>query len=316
MLDWDAAAAQAVQGIGATVSTAGYIIAINSPDSGPLSGWVLAAGTVIALGGLLWSFFADDNALDQFAKFGALGKQAGAAADAPGWALCPSGKFSDWNPDTIEGLTLQLRAAEQLKCSFIAECINMPRSQPTSHDCALRLTPGSLRPDSRFHIEYEAKWVSSARPAQVTREAKGYCVLSVSTGGDTTKPKLRDHSGTFQENDVVKAHKVGDADVIDVLFRLKHSSTTVLSCGDGVDWAYGGAGNDSLSGGQGGDHLFGEAGNDTVYGGADDDELNGGTNNDLMDGGLNHDSYNGGGGVDQCIQGGGDTIVACTAVAP
>lgn len=94
------------------------------------------------------------------------------------------------------------------------------------------------------------------------------------------------------------------------------ANNDVLICGDGVDWAYGGAGDDTLNGGQGTDHLFCEAGNDAAFGDADDDQIDGGSGNDTLSGGANHDTYQGGGGTDRCVQDGGDTLNACTAVAP
>jgi Ca2+-binding RTX toxin-like protein len=89
-----------------------------------------------------------------------------------------------------------------------------------------------------------------------------------------------------------------------------------LSGNDGDDLMWGGADDDRLMGGQGQDQIFGETGNDNLEGGVGDDTLNGGTGNDFLRGGADHDNLSGGGGTDQCVQDGGDTLTACTAVAP
>ena len=89
-----------------------------------------------------------------------------------------------------------------------------------------------------------------------------------------------------------------------------------LSGNDGDDQMWGGANDDRFMGGQGQDQIFGETGNDNLEGGTGDDTMNGGTGNDFLRGGADHDNLNGGGGSDQCVQDGGDTLNACTAVAP
>ncbi len=69
----------------------------------------------------------------------------------------------------------------------------------------------------------------------------------------------------------------------------------------GVDWIYGGDGNDILRSGGGtnpsvhpsGDRLAGEAGNDTIYAGADGVTASGGTGNDTFYGGVAGDSFYG-----------------------
>jgi hypothetical protein len=88
------------------------------------------------------------------------------------------------------------------------------------------------------------------------------------------------------------------------------------SGGDGDDQLYGGNNDDRLMGGQGQDQIFGEAGNDNLAGDSGFDTLNGGIGNDFLRGGTENDNLTGGGGTDQCVQDGGDTLNACTAVAP
>jgi RTX calcium-binding nonapeptide repeat (4 copies) len=77
--------------------------------------------------------------------------------------------------------------------------------------------------------------------------------------------------------------------------------------GDGVDWIYGGLGNDQQDGGAGTDGVFGGAGNDILvlgaghdagWGGADDDNISGGTGNDFLFGGAGYDTLLGEAGDD------------------
>src|SRR5690606_13488969 len=175
--DWDAAAADATQGIGAALTTVGYVVAIKSPGGGPAAGYFLAASAGISTIGFVWSLFAADTPYDQLAKFSAFGDEAGAAAPAPGWAQCTrTGTFADWAPHTEEGLKRQLKAAEQLFYSFRAcGCQEFLASNG-----GLRIYPSAVRPNSVFRIRYKATYVDPGRIGDPV-ERKGECRGHVET---------------------------------------------------------------------------------------------------------------------------------------
>jgi len=68
--------------------------------------------------------------------------------------------------------------------------------------------------------------------------------------------------------------------------------------GDGLDYLYGDAGNDTINGGSGDDVLNGGADDDRLVGGVGDDSLDGGTGEDLLIGGPGWDNLTGGAGAD------------------
>ncbi|MEO0465165.1 MAG: M10 family metallopeptidase C-terminal domain-containing protein [Pseudomonadota bacterium] len=94
-----------------------------------------------------------------------------------------------------------------------------------------------------------------------------------------------------------------------------------------IEWAYGGAGDDTiignmvdnrLNGEDGNDHLLGKdgddrlwsnGGSDTVDGGAGADRIKGGSGNDTLNGGADDDRIRGGGGDDRIRAEGGDDHV-------
>ena len=51
----------------------------------------------------------------------------------------------------------------------------------------------------------------------------------------------------------------------------------------GIDYLFGGNGNDTIYGDAGTDNLSGDAGNDIVYGGDDSDTVQGNDNDDVLD---------------------------------
>ncbi len=71
----------------------------------------------------------------------------------------------------------------------------------------------------------------------------------------------------------------------------------------GADAFFGDDGNDRLFGEAGGDNLFGGNGNDLLYGGADEDQLTGDSGNDTLYGESGSDTLRGSGGVDQLYGG-------------
>jgi Ca2+-binding RTX toxin-like protein len=68
--------------------------------------------------------------------------------------------------------------------------------------------------------------------------------------------------------------------------------------GNGLDYLYGDAGNDTIDGGDGDDVLNGGADDDRVVGNTGDDTLDGGIGNDLLIGGQGWDNVTGGAGND------------------
>jgi Ca2+-binding RTX toxin-like protein len=75
----------------------------------------------------------------------------------------------------------------------------------------------------------------------------------------------------------------------DVTGLIDGNNGLTLTGGDGVDYIYGGAGDDTLNGG---------AGRNTLYGGAGDDTLTGGAGRDWLLSGAGADTLNGGRGID------------------
>lgn len=226
--DWDAAAAQGVQGVGSAISAVGYALLLNSPEGGPFAPWVVVGGSVVSLSGLVWSFWADDTAIEQWVKFCALGQQAGAAATAPEWALCKSGNFSDWDPNTIAGLKLQLLAAKQLQFSFIVQWNNEARSRLAKEVC-VRITPGSMRGDAVFHIEFDATWDEPYTPRRPLHTVKGaYCRVSFETKEQKLVAVLRNHSGFIQETQAVVVSSSGKNPTIDITLRPRDAAVVEM----------------------------------------------------------------------------------------
>jgi Ca2+-binding RTX toxin-like protein len=102
-----------------------------------------------------------------------------------------------------------------------------------------------------------------------------------------------------------------------VTVNLATGTATGFTSIAGVEYVFGGSGNDALtgdvsnflSGGAGLDTLAGGAGNDYLVGGDDDDTLTGGQGNDTLTGGAGDDTINGGAGADSIDGGeGNDTI--------
>jgi Ca2+-binding RTX toxin-like protein len=116
---------------------------------------------------------------------------------------------------------------------------------------------------------------------------------------------------------------------VDVNVLIGGNGDDIRAGGDGVDWIYGGLGNDQLSdyaagtdgifGGEGNDILVLGDGHDAGWGGAGNDMIFAGTGNDFLFGGLDHDwiyggsgedLLNAGPGVDGIVTGAGnDTVV-------
>jgi len=69
----------------------------------------------------------------------------------------------------------------------------------------------------------------------------------------------------------------------------------------GVDWLYGGEGNDIAHGGTGADKVYGDDGDDQVFGDGGDDALFGGDGADRLSGGIGSDVLDGGAGADTAI---------------
>jgi Ca2+-binding RTX toxin-like protein len=98
------------------------------------------------------------------------------------------------------------------------------------------------------------------------------------------------------------------------------SGNDVIDVGDGYNFAYGNAGNDTLIGGKGDDQLHGGSGDDIInggdavgsnqlYGDGGNDQLLGGNALDLLDGGSGADSMAGGDGDDSyVIDNAGDSV--------
>lgn len=222
--DWDAAAAQGVQGVGSALSAAGYAMLLFSPEVGPFAPWLILGGSVVCVSGLVWSFWADDNAVEQWVKFCALGQQAGEAAPAPDWALCESGKFSDWDPNTIAGLQRQLLAAKQLQFSFIAKW-NSEAGTRLAKDVCLRITPGSIRGDAVLHIEFDATWDEPYIPRRPLHTVKGgYCRVSFETREQKLVAVLYDHSGFIHETQAVTLGFSGGNPTIDITMRPRDAA--------------------------------------------------------------------------------------------
>lgn len=217
--DWDAAAAQTVQGVGSVISAAGYWMLWHSPESGTLAPWLVAGGTAVSFAGLLWSFWADDTTVEQWIKFSALGQLPGKDVAAPDWALCPNGTFADWNPNTLTGIALQLQAAKQLQFSFAAQW-NDTQPNPNVASAYLRIVPGSLRGDSVLHIEYEATWDTPFNAAQTDHAKRGYCRVSLGVDGAASWVGMRDFSGYFNEANAVHLDASAAQPTIDVNFEL------------------------------------------------------------------------------------------------
>ncbi len=81
-----------------------------------------------------------------------------------------------------------------------------------------------------------------------------------------------------------------------------------ISLGNGTNLVYGDDGNDKLTTGTGNDRLYGGAGNDRVNGGGGADILYGETGNDTVNGGAGNDWLAGGDGNDLLIGGAGGDL--------
>ena len=141
------------------------------------------------------------------------------------------------------------------------------------------------------------------------------------SGGDATGDVLAGADGIFGSafNDTLTGFDnqglVGDVYWNEIYGAAGNDS---ISLGDGEDFGYGGAdndtvlgggGNDVVEGGDGNDSLFGGTGNDTVAGDAGNDVLDGGDGNDQTFGGTGNDSVTGGAGNDSLDGGdGADTL--------
>jgi len=220
--DFDAAAAEAAQGIGALMTGAGYVTLMTTPASGPLGGFFLVGGTLLSVGGLVWCVFAKDTPYEQLAKFSAFGNDPAGAARADGWALCPSGSFKDWNPNTEAGLKLQLKAAEQLFYSFRAAATDGTGGGKLAADVHINLFLSSVRPNSVLHISYDAVWGRIGEVGKVAKTATGDCEITWSRGDKHAPlPEFSNSTGHFIETDALKLVKDGDANVVELRFRLK-----------------------------------------------------------------------------------------------
>ena len=153
---------------------------------------------------------------------------------------------------------------------------------------------------------------------------------------ETSPPPINAYDAAFYLHDL--AHQSSsdpavrlpaDIQVVESLIDLTEQgggSVSVLTGGDGdqmggdgVDWIYGGLGNDRQDGGAGTDGVFGGAGNDILvlgpghdagWGGADDDNISGGTGNDFLFGGAGDDWLDGGSERDYLSGGtGADTFM-------
>ena len=137
------------------------------------------------------------------------------------------------------------------------------------------------------------------------------------SGGDATGDVLAGADGIFGSafNDTLTGFDnqglVGDVYWNEIYGAAGNDS---ISLGDGEDFGYGGAdndtvlgggGNDVVEGGDGNDSLFGGTGNDTVAGDAGNDVLDGGDGNDKASGGTGNDSVTGGAGNDSLDGGDG-----------
>ncbi len=90
-------------------------------------------------------------------------------------------------------------------------------------------------------------------------------------------------------------------DVVNLLSSRFTYGDITIDAGDGNDFIWSSAGNDTLIGGNGNDLIDGDLGDDTIFGGNGNDILIGREGNDILDGGLGIDTMTGGSGNDTFV---------------
>ena len=127
-------------------------------------------------------------------------------------------KFDEWNPGTVEGLTRQLEAFQQVFYSFEASGAASTEPGPLASDGILRLIPSSLRAKSSFVIRYEAVYVTTNSASRTPpRTLKGTALVHIAAEG----AQLVDQGKNYTEGNAVKVHDADGRDVLDVRFRLR-----------------------------------------------------------------------------------------------
>ncbi len=157
--DFDTALAHGVGGIvgGALSLSGGYLVATTpaGAPAPPAALLMLLAGGLLAAGGYIVAQFTTNTDLQQAIAHSAFGNRAGADDRADAWALCPSGRFTDWDPDSPEGLVRQLRAFNHVLHAFGVQGI-----RPT----IFRIFPRALKKQSVFTIRMRAVLEKSSEP--------------------------------------------------------------------------------------------------------------------------------------------------------
>ncbi len=129
------------------------------------------------------------------------------------------------------------------------------------------------------------------------------------TGGDATGDVLAGIDGIFGSafNDTLLGFDQqglsGDVFWNEIYGAAGNDS---ISLGDGEDFGYGGADNDTVLGGGGNDIVEGGDGNDSLYGGTGNDTVAGDAGNDMLDAGDGNDTASGGTGNDTVYGGAGN----------
>jgi hypothetical protein len=151
--DFDAMTGNATQGVGAVLSGLGFVFFIKGGLTGPLAGWFFFAGSVLSIGGYIFTAFADDEDIETLVKNCAFGKFANNRATvAPKWALTPNDDFVAWDPETELGLMRQLDAFQNVFFAFVL-------SAGDSND-VIRFVPSGLRKNAKINLAITARYGS------------------------------------------------------------------------------------------------------------------------------------------------------------
>lgn len=163
-----------VSGLGVAFIAGWASLSSLSPLVAAPSGWWILGGAALAIGGTVIVAAIKDSELERLIAHSVVGDTPGADHEAPGMALCRTGRFAEWAGgwESLSILQAQRDALHGVARAFAVTGLGYVHDYPQ-----VRFLPQSLLPESLLEVSVSAQWTT--RQGLAARRFEGLAQLHI-----------------------------------------------------------------------------------------------------------------------------------------